>query len=428
MPDHVIRLVRGIAPPARLLLWPAAGLAVAWLLWGVLRPAATAHSFGFASYYTSAQLLIAGDFGPEIYDNAWFQAQERARGLREDIYGIQPPTMALLMVPVAWMPPDAARVAWLALDLLWLTATGFLTIAAARSAGIAVGPGLVPVLIIIICLYRPLHAELRYAQVYTLLGLWYTIWLYGYVTGRDWLCGLALAGLALAKLAGAPLWLALLATRRWRALALAAGLTLAGMVLSLPLVGADTWHAYLFGRAGGLAADGLFGVTALQTLVGLLRQLFVLAPPYTPAPLLDAPWLAAALWLACAVALLWPTLRACALSRRGPSSALLWAGAAMLCLVVPLQPAGEQHHYVIILASLLLLVVRMHHAPCNMQYAMALLALSGALFLAPGYFLDNAAWAGWPQALLAYPRLYGSLALWAALLITWSSDDNRTSG
>lgn len=130
-------------------------------------------------------------------------------------------------------------------------------------------------------------------------------------------------------------------------------------------------------------------------------------------------------------------------ARATPLRARLYAGAAALCLVVPLQPAGEQHHYTIILAPLLLtLLLAMQPArrapalatpplatspaPRTLVVA-ALLALAVALFLAPPFFLDNAAWAGWPRALLAYPRLYGALALWAALLVAAHPRSRRAS-
>jgi len=50
---------------------------------------------------------------------------------------------------------------------------------------------------IVVALDRPLHADLLTSQVYTLLALLYALWLYGYLTRCDWLCGAALAGLAL---------------------------------------------------------------------------------------------------------------------------------------------------------------------------------------------------------------------------------------
>ena len=209
---------------------------------------------------------------------------------------------------------------------------------------------------------------------------------------------------------------------------------------TLPLVGLDTWQAYLFGRVGDLAANPIFGVTALQTVASLLRQLFVYDPTYTPAPLLDAPVLATGLWLAAAAGLLGLTL---ASARRFPP---LVAGAATLCLVVPTQPAGEQHHYVMLLTPLLLaLILAAHHlrgaardprtlrtwprrvmAPEARAVSAALALAAAALMLLPSnYFLDNAAWAGWPRAIFAYPRLYGALLLWAAWMFYGSDRGGR---
>jgi hypothetical protein len=405
----VARRAARLGPPGLAALWLVAALAAGALLWRVLLPSARADTFGFASYYTSARLAMAGELDPRIYDNAWFQAREGELGLRNDIYGHQPPTMALVMIPVAWLSPASARAAWLALDLLWLALGGLLA-AAAAARGARAGPAAVALMLILVALFPPLRAELRYAQIYTLMALWYAAWLYGFVTGRDWLCGAALAALALVKLAGAPLWLLLLAAGRWRACAWAAALWLAALVASLPLVGADTWRAYLGDRAGDLAANPVFGVTALQTLVSLLRQLFVYDPQYTPAPLVHAPALATALWIALAVVLVALTLAG---ARRAP----LLSGCAALCVVVPLQPAGEQHHYVLLLAPLFVAIILARRLVTLSPAAVVLAAAGAALLLAPTYFLDNAAWAGWPRALLAYPRLYGALLLWAAFLL-----------
>lgn len=415
------QLARGLTgAPAGALLWALAAVAAAWFCWRILLPSVSYDSFGFASYYTSARLVLAGELGPGIYDNQWFQARERALGLREDIYGHQPPTMALLLLPVAWLPPGAARAVWLALDLLWLAGIGVVATLLARRAGAKVGVTAVAAMVLLVALYRPLHAELRYAQVYVLLALWYALWLYGFVTGRDWLCGAALAALGLAKLAGAPLWIVMLAAGRWRGLAWAAGLGVAGLIGTLPLVGVDTWRAYLFGRVGDLAANPVFGVTALQTLTSLLRQLFVFDPIYTPAPLLHAPALATALLLIAAVVLVGLTV-----ARARPDVSLL-TGAAALCLIVPLQPAGEQHHYVVLLVPFFLLIPLAGRVAREAPAALALAGIALALQLAPNYFLDNAAWSGWPRALLAYPRLYGALALWGAWLL-WRRAWTRTA-
>src|SRR6202042_769991 len=80
----------------------------------VLVPAALRpETGGFSAYYTAARLLLEGADISRVYDDAWFQSKIEAFGLRHvrDIFNVQPPTMTLLLVPVAWLPPLAARVA-----------------------------------------------------------------------------------------------------------------------------------------------------------------------------------------------------------------------------------------------------------------------------------------------------------------------------
>jgi hypothetical protein len=261
---------------------------------------------------------------------------------------------------------------------------------------------------VVVALYRPLHADLRAGQVYTLLALCYSLWLYGFVAGRDRVCGAALAALALLKLAGWPLWLLLLAARRWRALGWAVGFGAVVALLTLPLFGLDFWLDYLLRQAPAISAEPIYAVPAFQTLAGLLGQLFVFDARWSPRPLADAPWLAIALWWAAALPLLAATLR---LARRAPAHAAL----ASLCLVVPLQPAGEQYHYTLLLALLLVGLVAPRELVTR-PLAGVVFVVGVALLVLPAYFLDTEAWSGWPWALLAYPRLYGALLLWGAIV------------
>src|SRR6478672_8161162 len=168
----------------------------------------------------------------------------------------------------------------------------------------------------------------------------------------------------------------MIATRRWRALAWTLVVGCAGLLLSLPLLGLGFWRLYLFDQLRLIPAEPSSAVPANQTLSSLLRQCFAYDQRWAPRPLLDAPWLAGALWWALALVLVAATLLA--VSRRTPAIPM-----AMMCLVVPLQPAGEEYHYTLLLLVLLLLLA-------TWRGPLALAALLGAalLFALPSYFLN----------------------------------------
>jgi hypothetical protein len=405
----------------------------ALLIWRTVIPAMSARTYAFSAYYTSARLTLEGQAGVRFCE-PWFFEQQHALGFgdRSDFFCPNPPTTALLMLPVAWLPPPAARAAWVALDVVMAIATvaiGWRIIQLLRAYHQGTKPpryensvswwlggehtlsssGYAALAAIVIALFRPLHADWQTNQVYTLIGLLYALWLYGYLARKDWLCGAALAGLALAKLTGWPLWLLMLAARRWRALAWAMGVGMLGLLLSLPLLGAGFWRLYLFGQLPLIPAEPSSAVPANQTLSSLLRQCFSYDEHWSPRPLLDAPWLAGALWWILALALLAATL---SLAARRASAASPASALAMLCLVVPLQPAGEEYHYTLLLVALVVLLATWRGSVLGA----GLLAAALLLFALPPYFLNTAAFAGWPRALVAYPRMYAALLVWGATL------------
>jgi glycosyl transferase family 87 len=408
----------------RWLAWGCVAFALIFFCWRTVIPATRFNTYAFSVYYTSARLTLQGQGGAHFCD-PWFFDQQYQLGLRADVFCPFPPTMALLMLPVAWMPPIVARVAWIVLDVAMVVAIvaiawrliGRVTpaVTARTESGIPAVAYLAPALAVV-ALYQPLHADLQANQVYTLIALLYALWLYGHATRRDWLCGAAMAGLALAKLSGWPLWVFALVSRRWRVLAWAIGLGLSVMLATLPLLGADFWELYLLRQLATVPNNPVNGSPAFQTITSLLRQCFVYDANWSSAPLVDAPWLATALWWLLAALLLWATLR------RAAADWTLFSGMALCCLIVPLQPAGEQYHYTLLLTVVLILLggwmygriaIDSYRAPI-----VACLSLAGLLFVAPSYFL-RPPWltGGWPLAPLAYPRLYGALLLWGALLM-----------
>ena len=75
---------------------------------------------GFVAYYTAARLLAGGELGPIAYDDRWFGAkvqQVTASSVRE-IFTPNPPTMALMALPVAGFGAQPARAVWLVASLV----------------------------------------------------------------------------------------------------------------------------------------------------------------------------------------------------------------------------------------------------------------------------------------------------------------------
>jgi hypothetical protein len=465
---------RALALPRRQFValgWLAAAVLLLLLVWRTILPSTQQKSYAFSVYYTAARLTIQGQAGVG-FCSEWFFDQQRSLGFAEraDFFCPNPPTNALVLLPVAWLPPRPAQAAWIVCDLLMLggiAALGWRMVTLAwrehvsatasgptqphgvqRRPSAPLGPRWVQrlntqlstmvqavtrdrgfaavqfalVTAFIIALFRPLHAELHAVQVYTLIALLYALWLYGYLTRRDWLCGVALALLVLIKLSGWPLWLLMLAARRWRALAWALGVGVAIGLATLPLLSFEFWRLYLFEQVPAISATATNAVPANQTLASLLRQCFTYDPRWSPRPLIDARWLADPIWWLLAVALIAVTLasayRRARIARQAPvGCALDPLALAALCLIVPLQPAGEEYHYTLLLVVLLLLFNQPGLALLRSRIATVGVALASVLFALPSYFLQTAQWQGWPTALLAYPRLYGALLLWGILML-----------
>ena len=99
--------------------WIAAGVLGALLLfWHSLLPATRTHTYAFSAYYTAARLALQGRAGIS-FCSEWFFEQQRALGFgnRADFFCPNPPTTALIMLPVAWLPPRIALVGWVVCTL-----------------------------------------------------------------------------------------------------------------------------------------------------------------------------------------------------------------------------------------------------------------------------------------------------------------------
>lgn len=402
----------------RLPPWVLTVLALAALLvylGTVAVPAAHRSTNGFAAYFTASRLLTVGPAAmARVYDNAWFGSQVRQAGFPEvaDIFNVQPPTMSLLLLPLAGLPSPTARLVWILFSLACLV-VGLVLLGRALGQPWLWGLWVTPLCL----LYAPVSETIRLAQAYLVLFLLLCLFLWALVTWpprrRSTLtAGVALGLLLILKTTGVWLWPILAAARRWSILgwaALTAGLI---ALATLPWIGGETWLTYLR-LLPTLANKPERTVTAYQTLTSLSGHLFALDARFNPQPVADVPALASVMTLAALAGLLIVSIRSNRINEPRHAPRVLSA-AMMVSLLVISGPVGEGYHYVLVLPAV---VIAVWWAWQVRPGALAWIVLAGAILLiaVPLPYTHPRLAAGW-WALLAYPRVYGAIGLWGWLV------------
>ncbi|MCI0394222.1 MAG: DUF2029 domain-containing protein, partial [Chloroflexi bacterium] len=322
-------------------LWALVALLALRFLW-FATTVARQHTSGFAAYYTAARLVRAGADAGQFYDEAWFREQvAQDTPTIGDIYNVGPPATALLLLPLAGLSYEPARVVWTAFNVVILALAAVWLVRQTALPGHVAAAALV-----VLLLYQPLYANFALGQAYVLLlGLLVVAW-HSYRQRRDGLLGAALGLMLVLKTAGILLWPLLVVQRRWQALLWAAGTALLVIVGSLPWLGLPAWLTYLRLLPGFTGRPEL-AVTAYQTHLSFFRHLFGFNPQWNPAPLWPAPWLATALpWLALLSLVGISSYEAL---RAGDSDELF---AAFAVLSVILSPVALDYHYTLLLLPL----------------------------------------------------------------------------
>jgi hypothetical protein len=403
----------------RLSLALVAGLAVVfWLIVGVALPASTRLTNGFAAYYTAARLVREGQSVARFYDDAWFRDQTIRLGFDrgQDIFYVNPPVAAGILLPLATLKPVDAKQVWTAFNLLCLTLAILglsVTVPSYRRLrGLALA-------LLLVGLFEPVAEEIRLGQAYALLLLTEVAFCAAYLHHREALAGLSLGGMIGLKTVGLGLPVVLALNRRWVALASVAGVVALIVLSGAAVLGLSAWSAYLIALVGAATRDEI-AVTAYQSVPGLVAHLFRFDPTWNRQPLVDLPQLVAP--LAGGIAVILAGLTAWR-SARAPTnqSARLAALAAWAVVSVVLSPLSADYHYTLtVLPAFLLLEPRLSGSDRRLSLALVLVAtvLIGAPW--PGRLFatgDGIA------ALIAYPRLYGGLLLWGVATFDQSKEN-----
>ena len=347
---------------------------------------------GFVAFYAASRLLVSGELGPIAYDDRWFgeRVQQITGSSVREIFTPNPPTMALMALPVAGLDAQPARAVWLVLSLI-----GFIAAVAAlvkyqslRNRDLSI-----PALLVML-LAPAVFTNLRIGQGYLIVFTLSAATALLLIKGRDRAAGICLGGLLALKMSGlAFVWL-LIAKKRWVAVG-AAAVTGAIVVAAITLfIDPLMWIAFP-SEVLAFVARPSGSVTAYQTTLSLARHLCIADPRWNPAPAANC---AAVAFAVPAIVIGLATLVTIVLAARS-TRVEPWI-AAGVTLTVLSQPAAAESHFVLLAIPLALLPLR--------PWQLAPVAF---LLIVPLELTAERFTVGW-TALLAYPRLYAAWTLW----------------
>jgi hypothetical protein len=173
------------------------------------------------------------------------------------------------------------------------------------------------------------------------------------------------------------------------------------VLFTIPVVGFEAWVAWP-SIARAFVARPSTSVTAYQTTTGFLRHLCV-ADAVNPSPIGECGTAAAMLPLLTTVAAIAMTLW------KVPRTARRLPIAAGICLSLLATPIAEDHQFVLLAIPIFILAADAPELRAWLVAAVLLLSL-------PGSWTWERFTSGW-WALLAYPRLFATWALWALTMV-----------
>jgi hypothetical protein len=372
---------------------------------------------GFAAYYTASRVLLETHRDlRRVYDNPWFQRRIDGFGFERvlDIYNIQPPTMSLMFVPVAWMSPARARIVWIVCSVV-LWGSGLALLARTLALGRRGGADLWLRLAALTTAYIPLTDNLRQGQCYALLFFLLCAVVHFALhpkAERAWLAGVPLGLMLVLKMAGVWFWPFLLVARRWGVLSAAAVTALAVTIFAAPVIDGEAWRRF-FQELPRLASDPIRYVAAYQTVTSLTGHLFVFDARWNPKPVANLRPLAIGLSLIVTAVALGVSARLQRLATEDRDARTLsWGLLTALC--VSLAPIAEGYHYLLVLPALVVALWWATQRGVSRIAWAVLLAAILLLVVPPRIYGSHRLRSGW-LALLAYPRLYGAFVLWGWL-------------
>jgi Glycosyltransferase family 87/WD40-like Beta Propeller Repeat len=405
----LIKLVRVQYRRGRSVEYLALLVLVAVFLWWGFLPAWKSLNTDFPDYYLVAQLYRRGYPLEQVYDWTWIQRQKDHAGIGQPIvaFALLTPFSLLPVLPFSSLPPLEAKHRWLLANVVLLALTGWLL---CRMTGL--GPRRVIILTFLAVI--PLRTNFLYGQEYVLLLFLLTVAAWFYLKRWPATSGAILAVAGALKIYPALFVFLFARKKQWRAtLALAVG-SLGLWLLSIVLFGFETVRTYLLEvLPWPLRGEGQDPYSvSWNSLTALLHRLFIAEPELNPHPMVHLPAAYAFLQPICQGLIFVPFL--CLMSSSREESArerLDWGCYVALLLILSTNPASYDFNGLILTAAL---VVGYLLNAGRRREAAAVIVLYAFVCFPIYHWMPNSP-TGW-RTLLAFPRLWGLMGLWAVLL------------
>ncbi len=367
------------------------------LLWMYLIPAWSGITTDFQNYYVAARTLRHHDSTVDLYDMAWFQHESERAGITEQtaLFNYYTPISALVMWPVANLPPLDAQRVWTFVNLVALLLTVLLTARSLQSS---------PTLILLIALLGgdALGNNFTFGQFYIVLTLLLVLAILA-LEKRPLFAGASLSCAAAIKLFPAVFILQFASLRKWRAIVL----TVVGVVLitlgAIAVVGWVPHRVFMEEVLPRIVRGEIQDPYNVRwnTLQALLRRAFVAEPGLNPQPVADLPFafflLRPLTALSIVVLTVWKL--------QGRKFGFVEYG-AVIAAVSLITPSQASYHQILFFPAVAGLVCRARNREIQMAVSL-LFAL-----LCSNYMGATARWDSGLVMLLAFPRVYLVLLLW----------------
>ncbi|HUI30874.1 MAG TPA: glycosyltransferase 87 family protein [Candidatus Acidoferrales bacterium] len=301
----------------------------------------------FANYYTASRLAITDSLNDvRLYDHFEFQKQiERYFHGTLGSFIPFPPSTALLMIPLAWLPPNSARDIFILVNMLVLCT---MIVVLGRFTGIS----LMPLSILVLLDGFSLWSNFREGQVYLILTLLILLAFAAEKKGRHLLAGV-LFGVVLPIKYITFLYVAYFFLRRRYRIVMGAALSALSIFLAgFFLTGLKLNEFYLTNILPRHLAGEIQNPFAVnfQSFNSLLNRLLVNNASLNPHPIFNSPLLA--LWLTSFISLIFLSLvisGSRSVAWRSEHNRVLYDCSLITLFGLVTSPASASYHLVLLI-------------------------------------------------------------------------------